>query len=78
MGVVLCIVLLLFVLLCVGVVAFGIREFEASSYSFTKSLEEWEAFKGVLEKSGYEVELLRVERSCWRGYVFVYSMKKRK
>ena len=78
MGVVLCVVVLFFVLAGIGVVAFGIREFEASSYSFTKSLEEWELFKGVLEKSGYEVELLRVERSCWRGYVFVYSMKKRK
>lgn len=78
MGVVLCVVVLFFILVGIGIVAFGIREFEASSYSFTKSLEEWEVFKGVLEKSGYEVELLRVEKSYWRGYVFIYSMKKRK
>lgn len=78
MGVVLCVVVLFFILASIGVVAFGIREFEASSYSFTKSLEEWEVFKSVLEKSGYEIELLRVEKSYWRGYVFVYSMKKRK
>lgn len=78
MGVVLCVVVLFFILVGIGIVAFGIREFEASSYSFTKSLEEWEVFKGVLEKSGYEIELLRVEKSYWRGYVFIYSMKKRK
>ena len=51
--------------------------FHSYALSYTKAREEWENFKELLEKDGYEILLLRVENDPYRGYTFIYTQKKK-
>jgi len=69
--------LVLFILLVLFGIYGNILIFHSSTYSYTKAQEEWTSFKKLMEESGYEIDLIRVEYSSFDGYSFFYIQRKK-
>lgn len=54
---------------------YDIYIFHSFSLSYPTAKNEWKKLKRSLEKEGYVVRLIRIEKDCLGGYFFFYTQK---